>query len=54
MDRIYNLKTMIQLILPDKYYKGCKLFELENSIPTQLLTPISPITDDENLDIKDA
>ena len=47
MDRIYNLKTIIKLILPQKHYKGSKLFDLESSMTKNYLTPLSPLTDDE-------
>lgn len=47
MDRIYNLKTIIKLILPERHYKGSKLFDLESVIRKNDLSPLSPLTDDE-------
>jgi hypothetical protein len=51
MNRIYNLKTMLKLILPEKQYKGQKLFEIENSIYNNPLTPLSPLSNyEENIE----
>jgi hypothetical protein len=52
MEEIFNLKYMINLILPKKYYKGQPIFKLQNldCIFKKPLTPLSPLTDDDDDD----
>lgn len=50
MERIFNLKYMINLILPEKHYKGRRLFEIQNLdyIYKHPISPLSPLTDEED------